>query len=238
MGKSIDPNKVIDYVMNSNDPVSDDDLYQKFKLTVDEILPVLENSGRTIFYRRTSDRGDFRFSSEKVDDRWNLLRRLSTKFQYDDGGREAARVVGMKSDCVIRALSIVARHEPECPVGPTHYHRVYQELFKIAADVAVEELQYDLELPEGGGIPKSIYGPWLKERGWVRLDVKGTGAPPTVREFINEKSPDEDKSIMLLSTRYEREHHLVAVVDGVILDMDNCSEHLVIEAWGQGQTEL
>ena len=243
MSESVDPNEIQDYVLNSDDPVSDLDLYEKFKLTSYEIIPVLENSDRTIFYLRTRNSDgvvDYRFSSDKVDDCWNPLRGLSTKFQYDDGGCEAAGMVNMKGDCVIRALSVVTRHMAESrartgdTLEPSSYPRVCQELSeiatKMAADQAAEEFQYCLKF--GKGISKSIYSPWLKARGWKRLDVKGND-PPTVREFINEMNPDEDKSIMVLSTESGRDGHLVAVVDGVIRDMQDCSDHLVDAAWAK-----
>ena len=234
MRESVDPNRILDYVMNSNHPVSDLDLYTEFRLTLDVILPVLDNSCHGIFYQRTSDNW-YRFSPEKIDHSWKPLLRLSTKFQEDDGGSDAAGLGDMKGDCVIRALAIVARHmtesehEPNTPPEPAPYRGVYQELSKIVADIAVAEFQYDVK--SGEGISELIYGRWLEERGWTRLDVKDYGGPPTVREFINEKNPDANKPVMVLSTQRKEGRHLVAVVDGVILDMANCPDDFVRAAW-------
>ena len=234
MRESVDPNRILDYVMNSNHAVSDLDLFAEFRLTLDDILPVLENSCHRIFYQRTSDNW-YLFSPDKIDHHWEPLLRLSTKFQEDDGGSDAAGMRDMKGDCVIRALAIVAHnmdeseHEPKTPPEPAPYRRVYHELSKIVADIAVAEFQYKVK--SGNGISESIYGRWLEDRGWTRLDVKDNGGPPTVREFINEKNPDAHKPVMVLSTQRKEGHHLVAVVDGVILDMANCSDDLVSEAW-------
>ena len=226
----VDPRKILDYVAKSRDPVSDPDLYRKFRVGLSEIRRALRDPRRTnpIFYRRDSDTNDYRFSSRQVNDGWKLLRPMECEYECDDGGREASGFVDMNSDCVIRALAIAAR-EP--------YQRVYQELSDIVVDIAVTEFRYNLR-SSTGGVSASIYGPWLEARGWNQLnrqsvvDLSGGVGKLSVWEFINEVKVDWDKSAVILSTQREGEGgHLVAVVNGVICDLDDCSGDLVEAAW-------
>ena len=104
----------------------------------------------------------------------------------------------------------------------------------IAAEIAVQEFQYDLKCSEG--VSESIYGRWLEVRGWRRLDrqsvigLVGGDGRPTVWEFINEVKINWDEPV-ILSTQSGGEGHLVTVVDKRILDEGDCSDHLVEAAW-------
>ena len=234
----VDPREIYDYVKNSSDPVSELDLFKKFKVGRETLRALGERSGTNpVFYRRSSS-SDYLFSSEQLDDSWKLLRPMEHDYRYDDGGREASGIVDMNSDCVIRALAIAVRCGDTAALadGPNDdpYRRVYQQLSEIVAEIAVQEFQYGLKRSEG--VSGSIYERWLEARGWHRLDqqsvtglVEGNGLP-TVWEFINEVNINWDEPV-ILSTRSGSEGHLVTVVDKVIRDTGDCSDDLVEAAW-------
>ena len=227
--EAVDPKEILYHVTNSGDPVSDPDLYRKFRVGLPEMLRTFggQSCEYPIFYRRDSSTNEYLFSSEQGNDSWKRLPPMEHEYQGDDGGRKESGLVGMDGDCVVRALATA---------NPESYQQVYQGLSEIVADRAVREFQYDLQC-SSGGVPDSIYEPWLKERGWQRLerqsviDLTGGNGVPTVWEFINSKKKDWDKSVMILSARHGGERHLVAVVDKVIRDLGDCSEYLVEEAW-------
>ena len=200
--EAVDPKEILYHVTNSGDPVSDPDLYRKFRVGLPEMLRTLggKSCEYPIFYRRDSSTNEYLFSSEQGDDSWKRLPPMEHEYQGDDGGRKESGLVGMDGDCVVRALATA---------NPESYQQVYQGLSEIVADRAVREFQYDLQC-SSGGVPDGV---------------------PTVWEFINSKKKDWDKSVMILSTRHGGERHLVAVVDKVIRDLGDCSEYLVEEAW-------
>ncbi len=236
----VDPREIYDYVKNSRDPVSDSDLYTRFRASFREMLRALGERSRTnpVFYLRDDNAQDYLFSSNQLDDRWKLLRPMEYDYQYDDGGREASGIADVNGDCVVRALAIAVRCGDTAALADGSnddpYRQVYQQLSEIVAADAVQLFQYELKCSEG--VSEFIYGRWLDARGWRRLDrqsviglVEGNRRP-TVGEFINEARINWDEPV-ILSTQSGGEGHLVTVVDKVIYDEGDCSRHLVEAAW-------
>lgn len=141
----VDPRVIYDYVKSSTDPVSDFDLFRKFRVGLREMLRALGKRSCTnpVFYRRDDNADDYLFSSERLDDSWKLLRPMEHDYRYDDGGREASGMVDMKGDCVIRALAIAVRCGDSAVLADgangVPYRRVYQQLSEIVAESAVQE---------------------------------------------------------------------------------------------------
>ena len=236
----VDPREIYDYVKNSSDPVSDFDLYKRFRASFRGMLRALAERSRTnpVFYLRDDNAQDYLFSSNQLDDRWKLLRPMEYDYRYDDGGREASGLVDVNGDCVIRALAIAVRCGDTADLADgandDPYRQVYQQLSEIVAGDAVQQFRYELKCSEG--VSESIYGRWLKAWGWRRLDrqsviglVEGDRRP-TVGEFINEARIDWDEPV-ILRTGTGGKGHLVTVVDKVIRDSGDCSDQLVEAAW-------
>jgi hypothetical protein len=122
---------------------------------------------------------------------------ITNAWQYNDGGRKAAGFKGQTGDCVTRAIAI-ATGSP--------YKYVYDEInYLISMDVDAS--------PKAGartGVPRSVYQPYLEDRGFVWCPTMKIGSGTTVH-----LRADELPSGMLIA-RVSK--HLCAVEDGVVLD--------------------
>lgn len=110
-------------------------------------------------------------------------------WQYDDGGRAAAKFRGETYDCVCRAIAIGT----ELP-----YRTVYDGMRAIGLDPRM-------------GVYRQDYERWLTDIGWTWTPTKFVGQRGAVHLRPGEL-PDEPRIICRLSK------HLTTVIDGVIRD--------------------
>jgi len=115
----------------------------------------------------------------------------------DDGGRAAAGFRGSAGDCVTRAIAI-ATGEP--------YRVIYAGLFDAYREVTGKASG----VSPRNGVPRRVYGPFLRERGWVWTPTMRIGTGCTVH--LRSDELPSGRLIARLS------HHLVAVIDGVVRD--------------------
>lgn len=113
------------------------------------------------------------------------------EYKWDDGGRSLYGFVGMTGDCVTRSIAIATG-------------LAYRDIYQALKD------RYGSSPRKG--VPRSIYGPYLSEKGWQMFTV----ANPTVS--VEDFNFPEGSSIALIQDAYGRKSHLCAVVDGVLYD--------------------
>jgi hypothetical protein len=128
------------------------------------------------------------------------------KYVYDDGGRAAAGFKGKTGDCVCRAVAI-ATGRP--------YREVYDELTALGWN------SWRAYWRDGDG----LYVPNEEGRRRTRAYIEGLGWKwtPTMRIGQGCKvhlRADELPAGRLIASV---SHHLVAVIDGVIHDIHDCS---------------
>lgn len=136
----------------------------------------------------------------------------STRFQPDDGGREAAGFKGSTGDCVSRAIAIAT----ELP-----YERVYNDLFEAnkarangRRDFVARRLQERGTSPRQG-VYRKVYDDYLKSLGWKFVPTMSFGSGCQVHLRADELP--RGRIIARLS------RHLSAVIDGVVHDTHNPS---------------
>lgn len=138
------------------------------------------------------------------------------KFQFNDGGREAAGYKGLTGDCVTRAIAIATGNP---------YQEVYDAMWGGIEEYAAtrrDRVARQIQRGNGrrgttprNGVHRKIYDAYLKKIGWVWEPTMqiGSGCKVHLR-------PDElpgGRIIVRLSK------HLAAVVDGVVHDTYDCS---------------
>lgn len=134
------------------------------------------------------------------------------RFTYSDGGRADAGFRGSTGDCVTRAVAIAAG---------LPYRHVYDELYdRVRNDrayLARLELSYGANvrrhLSPRTGVPRRVYEPFLRERGFRWVPTMKIGSGCTVHLRAGELPGGT------LVCRLSR--HLCAVIDGVIHDTHN-----------------
>jgi hypothetical protein len=129
------------------------------------------------------------------------------KWVYDDGGRwEAGYRPRHVGDCVCRAISI-ATEKP--------YREVYEAL--RAANGAIKRPSSLSRRSRGfspdRGSPDQVYRPYLASLGWAWVPIEGRKVRLSAGELPN------GRLIVEVSK------HLVAVIDNVIHDTNDCSAH-------------
>lgn len=122
---------------------------------------------------------------------------MTNHWAYHDGGRALAGYVGDAGDCVTRAIAIAA----ELP-----YQVVYDALHERAKN---ERLKRKRRSPRRG-LHKTTYDPYLEALGWKWTPTMSIGSGCKVHLRADELP--KGRLIVNVSK------HLVAVVDGVILD--------------------
>ncbi len=138
------------------------------------------------------------------------------RYQYNDGGREAAGFKGSTRDCVVRAIAIATGRG---------YSTVYDELHKASKSYAAKRRDKVAKaIAKGGASPrdgvfKEVYKPYLEGLGWEWKPLMkiGSGCKVNMGRFYSwyldqEDVPHEKVMILRLSK------HLTAVVNGVIQD--------------------
>lgn len=124
------------------------------------------------------------------------------RYQYDDGGREAAGFKGYAGDCVTRAISI-ALHLP--------YEGVYDELSERMAAIGQPRSARN-------GIPRKVYEAYLAEQGWVWVPTMSIGSGCTVHlsDELYKHAYGETVYGVALIARLSK--HVCAVVNGFVRD--------------------
>ena len=115
-------------------------------------------------------------------------------FIADDGGRSAAGFEGKANDCVVRAIAIAT--------GKL-YSEVYSDLFRLAGKTPRNR------------VAKQVYKAYLAQLGarWIPTMGIGTGCKVHLREG------ELPLGRLVVATS----RHLVAVIDGVIHDIEDPS---------------
>jgi hypothetical protein len=139
------------------------------------------------------------------------LRPRCVAFVRDDGGRAAAGFKGMDGDCVCRAVAIASERP---------YREVYDELFaEISWSPGSRRGRKDADglIRPRADNEQDLLRWYLAERGWTWTPTMQVGSGCKVHLRADELPPGR------LIVRLSR--HLVAVIDGVIHDIHDCSRN-------------
>jgi len=133
------------------------------------------------------------------------------KFQYNDGGREAAGFKGKTGDCVTRSI-VIATGLP--------YKKVYDDLWeKLREFSSSHRSRYAKKISNGGGkrgttprngVGREIYHPYLLSLGWKWQPTMKVGQG--CRVHLRQDELPKGNIIVRVSK------HITAVIDGVIHD--------------------
>jgi len=125
------------------------------------------------------------------------------RFQYNDGGRKEAGYKGVTSDCVVRAIAIVAN---------LPYQKVYDDINLLAKDERITKKRIK-KSSSNSGVYKCTYTKYLTKLGfkWVPTMFIGKGC----QVHLKENELPKGRLIVRLSK------HLTSVIDGVIHDIYN-----------------
>mgnify|MGYP003338477124 FL=1 len=132
------------------------------------------------------------------------------KFRWNDGGRSVGGFVGLTGDCVTRSIAIATG---------LAYRDVYQTL----------KNRYGSS--PRGGVPRSIYHPYLTELGWI-----SDGAPKITRPLTLFHG-SAAISVLQVQSPFKRTSHLCTVSEGVLHDTWDPREegvYQVTESWVPG----
>lgn len=136
------------------------------------------------------------------------------KFNYNDGGRAKAGYQGTTGDCVTRAIAIATGKD---------YQEVYNDLFKFGKEFAeTHRSRVAKKIQSNGASPRNgvfddVASPYLKSLGWKWIPTMFIGQGCKVH-----LKADELPSGTIICTV---SRHWVAVVDGVINDIFDCSRN-------------
>lgn len=124
-------------------------------------------------------------------------------FVKDDGGRAAAGYKGTASDCVARAVAIAARLP-------------YQAAYDLVNDAARRERPRKGKRSSARtGVAKATTRRVMQALGWTWTPTMSIGSGTTVH--LRHGELPMGRLVVAVSG------HLVAVIDGVIHDLDDCS---------------
>jgi len=140
-----------------------------------------------------------------------MKHKTSCWWSYNDGGRASSGYKGHTGDCVVRAIAI-ATMQP--------YKTVYDELFAMQKEKALNgEIKgmgkHSKHYSVRNGVHRSVYQPYLEERGWKWVPTMGIGTGCKVH--LNAEELPSGRIIVRLSK------HIAAVSDGIILDTYDCT---------------
>jgi hypothetical protein len=125
-------------------------------------------------------------------------------YQFNDGGRKQAGYKGTAGDCGARAMAIALQLD---------YKAVYTELAQANKD-------HGKAKSARNGMSKDIYSEVLKRYGWVWVS-----AP----KFDGRKARSTDMPQGRVIA--QQAGHYVAVIDGVVQDIWNCTHKMVYGYW-------
>ena len=127
------------------------------------------------------------------------------EFNFDDGGREAAGYKGRAGDCVCRAVAI-ATGKP------------YQEVYDLINEIAKGERRGKRHRGKSSarnGVYKKTTRKLMEALGWTWTPTMRVGQGCKVHLRADELP--SGRLVVSVS------RHLVAVIDGVIHDLNDCS---------------
>lgn len=127
-------------------------------------------------------------------------------FLYNDGGRKNAGYEEQAEDCVCRAIAI-ATEKP--------YQEIYDELNNL-----IKHSRQTKAIRGSGsrsGINRKIYHSYLTARGWTWYPCMSIGSG--CKTHLKAGELPGGRIIARLS------HHLVAIINGVINDIFDCSRN-------------
>ena len=125
------------------------------------------------------------------------------KFVFDDGGRAEAGYKGLAGDCVVRAVAIAA----ELP-----YQDVYDAL---SSGCRNERKSYKRSARNGVHTKEEWFKQYMSSLGWEWVPIMGIGTG-CMMHLCSSELP-MGRIIVRVSKHY------VAVIDGVIHDLSDCS---------------
>lgn len=135
-------------------------------------------------------------------------------FLYDDGGRAAAGFRGKTGDCVTRAITIAT----ELPYGEV-YDALHEQALGDRAHMATLTLSYGAQARRHAsprdGVARRVYDAYLTALGWTWQPTMRIGGGCTTHLRADELPGG--RLIVRLSK------HVVAVIDGVLHDLSECS---------------
>lgn len=140
---------------------------------------------------------------------------MRSEFVYNDGGRSAAGFKGSTGDCVVRAIAIAAQVS-------------YRDIYDLVNEVAKETPKHKLFVKRGrvryqqrsnarSGVLKPDIRKVMARLGWTWTPTMAIGSG--CRVHLRADELPAGRLIVSVSK------HLVAVVDGVIHDLDDCSRN-------------
>lgn len=126
------------------------------------------------------------------------------KFEFDDGGRKAAGYTGTTGDCVCRAIAI-ATEKP------------YQEVYDLINEFAKSERKTKLKGKSSArtGVYKDTIRKVMAHLGWRWVNTMTIGSGCKVH--LRDGELPMGRLVVSVSK------HEVAVIDGVIHDLSDCS---------------
>lgn len=126
------------------------------------------------------------------------------KFEFDDGGRKAAGYTGTTGDCVCRAIAI-ATEKP------------YQEVYDLINEFAKRERKTKLKGKSSArtGVYKDTIRKIMAHLGWRWVNTMTIGSGCKVH--LRDGELPMGRLVVSVSK------HEVAVIDGVIHDLSDCS---------------
>ncbi len=139
------------------------------------------------------------------------------KLVVTDGGRAAAGFKGITGDCVVRSIAIASGRP---------YREVYDAITKLAKG---EKFAKKKGCQKRGsiasdGVWRETYERYLKSIGAKWIPLVTVGSSKTVRL----RASDLPNGRIICSLK----RHLVAVVDGVLHDLDDCSREGTRRVYG------
>jgi hypothetical protein len=127
------------------------------------------------------------------------------KFQYDDGGRAEAGYKGTTGDCVVRAIAI-ATEKP--------YQEIYDALNELAKTERIGKRKKRISNARTG-VYRQTLRKYLGSMGWEFHPTMHIGSGCKVHLRADELPMGR----LVVSVS----RHMVAVIDGTIHDLDDCS---------------
>ncbi len=130
---------------------------------------------------------------------------MRRRFQFDDGGRQAAGYKGKAGDCVVRAIAIATGHS-------------YQQVYDLVNSAATYERTGKRKRGKSNartGVYKTSIKRIMKDLGWVWTPTMQIGSGCTVH--LRSDELPQGRLVVSVSK------HLTAVIDGVIHDTHDCS---------------
>jgi hypothetical protein len=127
------------------------------------------------------------------------------QFHYNDGGRAAAGYKGVVGDCFVRALTIAGQYD-------------YQEIYDLVNSMAVGERRGKRKRyvsSARNGVYRICQRKVMNHLDWTWVPTMFIGSGCNIH--LRDTELPSGRLVVCIS------RHFVAVINGVINDLDNCS---------------